>query len=76
MVHRLITAAASLVMEPGSRLCGLPLQSTGSVVVVLSGMRNLPDPGIEPVSLALEGGFLLTIPLGKLSNCFIYLFFK
>ena len=43
--------------------------------MVVGGRRNLPDPEIEPVSLALEGGFLLTIPLRKLSNCFINFFF-
>ena len=28
--------------------------------------ENLPDPGIEPVSSALEGGFFITEPPGKL----------
>ena len=28
-------------------------------------MREFPGPGIEPVSLALAGGFLTTGPLGK-----------
>ena len=28
-------------------------------------MRNLPRPGIEPVSLALAGRFLSTVPPGK-----------
>ena len=44
--------------------------------MVVGGRQNLPDPEIEPVSLALEGGFLLTIPLRKLSNCFIFFFFN
>ena len=40
----------------------------------LGGMWNLRDPGIEPMSLALEGGFLLTVPPRKFSHCFILLF--
>ena len=28
-------------------------------------MWDLPGPGLEPVSLALEGGFLTTAPPGK-----------
>ena len=31
----------------------------------LHGMGTLPRPGIEPVSLALQGGFLTTGPSGK-----------
>ena len=34
---------------------GVPLPSPG----------DLPDPGIEPASLALAGGFFATVPLGK-----------
>ena len=34
---------------------GVPLPSPG----------DLPDPGIEPSSLALAGGFFATVPLGK-----------
>ena len=34
---------------------GLPFPSPG----------NLPDPGIEPTSPALAGGFLTTVPPGK-----------
>ena len=35
--------------------CGLPFPSVG----------DLPDPGIQPVSLALAGGFFTTEPLRK-----------
>ena len=28
-------------------------------------MLNLPGPGLEPVSLALAGGFLTTVPPGR-----------
>ena len=33
-------------------------------------MWDLPGPGLEPVSPALAGGFLTTVPLGKLSCTF------
>ena len=34
-------------------------------------MWGLPGPGLEPVSLALAGGFLTTAPPGKLPRfCF------
>ena len=32
---------------------------------MLRGMRDLPRPGLEPVSPALAGGFLTTAPPGK-----------
>ena len=32
---------------------------------LLLGVRHLPEPGIEPVSLALQGGFLTTGPSGR-----------
>ena len=28
-------------------------------------LGNLPDPGIEPASLALAGGFFTTVPPGR-----------
>ena len=31
-------------------------------------MWDLPGPGLEPVSPALAGGFLTTVPPGKLQN--------
>ena len=31
-------------------------------------MWDLPGPGLEPVSLALAGGFLTTAPPGKSGN--------
>ena len=37
---------------------------------LLHGMWNLPGPGIEPVSRALAGGFLPTVPPGKSGNYF------
>ena len=45
---------------------------------MLRGIWNLPGPGIEPLSTALAGGFLTTVPPGKpclfVINLFIYLF--
>ena len=35
-------------------------------------MWDLPEPGLEPVSLALAGRFLTTVPPGKSKN---HLFF-
>ena len=38
-------------------------------------MWDLPRPGIEPVSPALAGGFLATVPLGKPLNMIFKLIF-
>ena len=72
MVHRLLTAVASLAVEHG--VCVLAVYALVVAEHRLGGVWNLPDPGIEPVSLALEGGFLLTVPPRKFSHCFILLF--
>ena len=32
---------------------------------------DLPDPGIEPKSLVLAGGFFITVPPGKPSGCIV-----
>ena len=32
-------------------------------------MWDLPGPGLEPVPSALAGGFLTTVPPGKLDYC-------
>ena len=37
---------------------------------------GLPGPGIEPVSLALQGGFLTTGPPGKPRAFLLNLYFK
>ena len=47
---------------PEWRLC-----SCGEQVQLLHGMWNPPRPGIEPASLALQGGYLTTGPPGKAS---------
>ena len=41
------------------------LSSCGTWAQLLHGMWNSPGPGIKPVSLALAGGFLSTVPLGR-----------
>ena len=46
--------------------CGLSFPSPG----------DLPDPGIEPQSPALEGGFFTTEPPGKPTSIFILMHFK
>ena len=41
------------------------LSSCGTRAQLLRGMQDLPEPGIEPMSPALAGGFLSTAPPGK-----------
>ena len=41
------------------------LSSCGAWAQLLRGMWDLPRPGLEPVSPALAGGFLITAPPGK-----------
>ena len=54
----------------GFRSCGLRalerrLSSCCARASLLRGMWELPEPGLEPLSPALAGGFLTTAPLGK-----------
>ena len=58
-----LTIAASLVAE--HRLQTRRLSSCGSRAQLLCGMWDLPRPGLEPMSLALAGGFSTTTPPGK-----------
>ena len=51
----------------GPSSCGMPAQ-------LLRGTRDPPGPGIEPVSPALAGGFLTTVPPGKSMSFFLKLF--
>ena len=39
-------------------------------------MWDLPGPGLEPVSPALAGGFLTTVPPGKPMDSSFFFFFK
>ena len=58
VVHGLLIAVASLVVEHG-------LSSCGSRAWLLHSMWDLPRPGLEPVFPELAGGFLTTAPPGK-----------
>ena len=58
-----LTITASPVAE--HRLQTRRLSSCGSRAQLLRGMRDLPRPGLEPVSPALAGRFSTTAPPGK-----------
>ena len=49
----------------GSQALEHRLSSCGTRALLLRGMWDLPGPGLEPVSPALAGGFLTTVPPGK-----------
>ena len=49
----------------GSQTLECRLSSCGARASLLSGMWDLPGPGLEPVSPALAGGSLTTEPPGK-----------
>ena len=49
----------------GSRALEHRLSSCGARALLLRGMWELPGPGLEPLSPALAGGFLTTVPPGK-----------
>ena len=68
-----VTVAASLVAE--HRLQMRRLSSCGSRAQLLRGMRDLPRPGLEPVSPALAGGFSTTAPPGKPQSISFYITF-
>ena len=44
------------------------LNSCGTQTWLLRSLWDLPRPGMEPMSLALAGGFLSTVPPGKSQN--------
>ena len=58
-----LTIAASLAAE--HRLQTHRLSNCGSQAQPLRGMRDLPRPGLEPVSPALAGRFSTAAPPGK-----------
>ena len=64
-----LTVAASPVAE--HRLQTHRLSSCGSRAQLLRGMRDLPRPGLEPVSPALTGRLPTTAPPGK-PRLFLY----
>ena len=49
----------------GSRALERRLSNCGTWAQLLRGMWDLPGPGLEPMSPALAGGFLTTVPPGK-----------
>ena len=57
----------------GSRALERRLNSCGTRAYLLHGMWDLPGPGLEPMSPALAGGFLTTVPPGKSSRVYIFL---
>ena len=58
-----LTVTASLVAE--HRLQTRRLRSCGARAELFRGMWDLPRPGLEPASPALEGRFSTTAPPGK-----------
>ena len=76
LVARALGARASVVVTRrlsscGSRALEHKLSSCGARAYLLPGMWDLPGPGLEPVSPALAGGFLTTVPPGKPPTCFL-----
>ena len=77
-------AWASVVVARGLSSCGSQalehrLRSCGARAQLLRSMWDLPGPGLEPMSPALAGEFLTTVPSGKSQRrvffkIFIYLF--
>ena len=67
---RALGAWASVVVVRGLSSCGSwapehRLSSCGTRAQLLHGMWDPPGPGLEPVSSALAGRFLTTVPPGK-----------
>ena len=68
-------ACSSVVEAHGLSGCGSQalehrLSSWGTRAQLLSGMWDLPRPGLEPMSPALAGRFPITAPPGKSSIAF------
>ena len=85
VVARGLSSCGSQALERRLRSCGSRalehrLSSCGTWAQLLRGMWDLPGPGFEPVTPALAGGFLTTVPPGKpttstfssLSPVFVY----
>ena len=67
---RALDARASVVAARGLSSCGSrELSSCGTRAELLSSMWDLPRPGLEPVSPALAGRFLTTVPPKKPERC-------
>ena len=70
---RALGAQASVVVARGLSSCGpwaleRRLSRCCARAFLLRGMWDLPGPGLKPVSLALVGRFLTTVPPGKPQN--------
>ena len=70
----------SVVVAHGLNSCGswaleCRLSSCGARAQLLHGMWDLPGPGLEPMSPALAGGFLTTVPPGKPQHPFFFFLF-
>ena len=67
--HRLWARVSAVVARRlsscGSRALEHRLSSCGTWAQLLRSMWDLPGPGLEPVSPALAGRFLTTVPPGK-----------
>ena len=57
----------------GSRALERRVSSCGAQALLPHGMWDLPRPGIKPVSPALAGRFLTTVPPGKSQFCLFYI---
>ena len=62
VVHRLLTAVASLTAEKASVVAAHGPSSCGLWAYLPCGMWDLPGLGIKPTSPALAGGFLTAGP--------------
>ena len=67
VVHRLLIAVAFLLADQRA-LGSMGFGSCATQAQLPWSMWNLPGPGIEPMSPALVGGFLITGPPGKSLN--------
>ena len=70
---------ASVVVAHGLSLCCSRalthrLSSCGTRALLLHGMWDLTGPGIKPVSPALAGRFLTTVPSGRSVGCLFEIF--
>ena len=74
----LVTQSPPTLVTPWTVACQAPLSMEFSRQEYWSGLpfpppEDLPDPGIEPVSPALAGGFFTTEAPGKPSRVYIAL---
>ena len=65
--------AAHWLSSRGSRALEHKLSSCGTWAELLHGMWDLPRPGLKPVSPALAGRFLTTVPPGKQDVEYIFM---